>query len=145
MEDARLKKFLAAVDDSFLSEKVRKDLRAAAEFGGVTQRLWERFNDALIEEIVRRHDAHDKCREMLDAEIDRFTIEYEREKTALDYRLRDDLKRADEAGDAAEKDRLWVEYRSKIADLQAHVRADVNRTSVTCLHEVVLATARLEM
>ncbi|KPJ86123.1 hypothetical protein AMJ57_00550 [Parcubacteria bacterium SG8_24] len=129
------KMFTDAVDRSFLPEEEKEAFRQAVSREGVSDRLWTRFNDRLIAAIVEIEGSQKKYTETLDAEINRYTKEYEKEKTVLDLRLRDDLSQADSVG----QERLWTAYRSRIRNLQSRLLTQVKKSSTSILHDVVLA------
>ncbi|HTM68634.1 MAG TPA: hypothetical protein VL426_05015 [Candidatus Binatia bacterium] len=130
--------FLDSVEHSFIDAEEKAALTAAAA-DGVTPRLWNEFNDKLIEAIVRRREAQMRYTRGLDGEIDRFTAAYEKEKGVLDLAHRAALD-ALEHDDAEGRARLWEEYYGKIRALQGRLVEEVRRTSTTVLHDVILAT-----
>jgi len=130
--------FLAALERSFLPRAEKDRLKEAAR-SGVTPELWNRFNDVLIEEIVRRQKDQRRFVQGLDGEIDRFTKHYEEEKTRLDIELRDELEALGKE-DREGRERLWAEYRKTIAKLQRRLLREVERTSSTILQDVVRVT-----
>lgn len=138
-----LNDFLEAVKDSFLPDRDKETfLREAV--AGMSQQLWDRFNDHLIQEIINRQEAHQIYSRRLDEEIDRYTGEYEKEKTVIDREMRAQLEKAKAEGAAAEQDRLWNEYQARIQELQAKLRGEVRTTSTTVLQEAVMATVQSE-
>lgn len=130
--------FLDSVEHSFIDAEAKAALTAAAA-DGVTPRLWNEFNDKLIEAIVRKREAQLRYTRGLDGEIDRFTMAYEKEKSVLDLELRSALAALGQ-DDAEGRARLWEAYYAKIRVLQAKLVEEVKRTSTTVLHEVILAT-----
>jgi hypothetical protein len=128
--------FLTAVEQSFLREEEKEALRQDAGMG-VTQELWSRFNDQLIAAIVRSQADQQRFVSGLDEEINRYTIEYEKEKTVLDRQFRDELRRA---GEGQVQQQLWSAYKRKIGALQTRLLKEVKQTSTSVLHDVVLAT-----
>ncbi len=128
--------FVSAVNRSFLSDETKASLYEAAA-RGVNRRLWGRFNDELIASIVHVSGEEQRFAKNLDEEINRYTQLYEREKTVIDLAFRAELAEID---DEATKQRKWEDYRKKIQDLQARLVKEVQTTSSTVLHEVILAT-----
>jgi len=131
--------FLTAVEQSFLREEEKEALRQSAAMG-VTQELWSRLNDQLIAAIVRSRGDQQRYTSGLDDEINRFTIEYEKEKTVLDRQFRDELLKA---GRGPAQQKLWDGYKRKIGVLQSRLLKEVRRTSTTILHDVVMATVSI--
>jgi len=132
--------FLTAVDRSFLTEDEKTEMRRAAG-RGVDQQLWNRFNDLLIASIVRTQGEQREYVQTLDSEIDRYTVEYEREKTVLDQRFRDELTRT---ADGPVKKRKWGDYERRIRELQARFVKKVRDTSTSVLHDVILSTVAID-
>lgn len=133
--DAATLTFLESLERSFLPDEEKESLAESAK-AGVTPELWNTFNDRLIAAIVRAQERQRLCGAGLDDEINKFTASYEKEKTVLDYALRDAL---ENAADEDEKDRLWQDYGMKIRRIQEKLVADVRATSTTVLHDVILA------
>ena len=106
---------------------------------GVDQALWSRFNDLLVAWLVENQAKQDRTSVRLDVEIDRYTREYEHEKTKIDQEYRPALEDAIRRGESADSG-TWAEYREKIRLLQTQLIAEVKATSATVLREVVLAT-----
>jgi len=127
--------FLAAVEQSFLPER-DKDLLRRAAAKGVSAELWNQLNDMLIAAVVASRSEATRQTRRLDAEIDRFTGEYEKEKTVLDLEFRTELEQADDSA----KERMWAGYARRIRALQSRFLGQVKRTSTTILRDVVLAT-----
>lgn len=134
--------FAAAVEASFLPRREKDELRREAE-KGVTPELWRRLNDRLIDIIVEKQGTQKKYVQGLDAEIDRYTKAYEEEKSKLDRQLRARLKGLGEQHNE-EREQLWSQYRERIARLQHRLLREVERTSSSVLHDVVLATVRAD-
>ncbi|HTK05348.1 MAG TPA: hypothetical protein VL500_07205 [Candidatus Eisenbacteria bacterium] len=130
--------FLDSVEHSFIDAEEKAALTAAAA-DGVTPRLWNEFNDKLVEAIVRKREAQLRYTRGLDGEIDRFTAAYEKEKSVLDLELRAALAAVDHE-DTEGRAGLWEAYYAKIRVLQAKLVEEVRRTSTTVLHDVILAT-----
>jgi hypothetical protein len=130
--------FLDSVEHSFLDDEDKKALIDEAA-SGVTPRLWNEFNDKLIEAIVKKRERQLRYTRGLDGEIDRFTTAYEKEKSVLDVAHRAALAELDHE-DAEGRARLWEAYYGKIRGLQARLVDEVRRTSTTVLHDVILAT-----
>ncbi len=132
--------FIAAVRRSFLPSTDKRELIAAANAEKKDfQMLWDRFNDRLIDQLVKKQALQDQCNEKLDEEINRYTSEYEKEKTVIDRELRAMLERMGETN-GAERQKVWAAYQSRIRRLQGRLVAEVRDTSATVLHDVVLAT-----
>lgn len=127
--------FLDTLEQSFLPEEEKRSLAETAKTG-VTPELWNAFNDRLIAAVVRTRERQRACGAGLDEEINRFTAAYEKDKSVLDYALRDALANA---ADEAARERLWLEYGAKIRRLQEKLVADVRSSSTTVLHDVILA------
>lgn len=140
MAEDRMKKFLAAVDDSFLQETDKNDLRQAAS-RGVSQSLWSRFNDRLIEALVMREKAQQQFSRQLDTEVIRYTASYEKEKAGIDRKMWDTMSKMSSADSARAK--MWEGYQKQIHALQAKLVGEVRRSSATLLHDVVLTTVAL--
>ncbi len=132
--------FLTAVEQSFLSREEKEALRQAAG-RGIDQKLWSRFNDQLIAAIVRSQADQRRFSQALDSEIDRYTAEYEKEKSVLDRRFREELSRV---ADAASKKKKWGSYERQIRQLQSRFVKEVRDTSTTVLHDVILATVPID-
>jgi len=132
--------FLTAVDQSFLTEEEKAELRAAAG-DGVDQELWNRFNDQLIAAIVRSQSDQRRYVQNLDSEIDRYTVEYEKEKSALDRRFRAELSKI---SDGTVKKKKWGVYERQIQALQSRFVKEVKATSTSILHDVILATVPID-
>ena len=132
--------FLTAVDQSFLTEGEKAELRSAAAVG-VDQELWNRFNDQLIASIVRSQADQRRFVQNLDSEIDRYTVEYEKEKSVLDRRFRDELSRV---SDRSVKKKKWGVYERQIRELQSRFVKEVRATSTSILHDVILATVPID-
>jgi hypothetical protein len=137
MDAHSLISFLDAVEHSFLADDEKKAFAEAAK-QGVTQQLWNDFNDRLIASIVHTQEQQHVRSFELDREIDKYTADYEREKVVIDREFRAMLAAVPEA-DAAEKDRLWAEYGVRIRALQKKLLEEVRQTSTTVLHDVMLA------
>ena len=131
------KNFIDAVDRSFLSAADKKALKAGAE-RGVDQALWSRFNDLLIAWLVKNQARQNETNAHLDEEINRYTGEYEKEKTKLDQEYRPALEEAIRRGESSDSG-TWAEYQQKIRSLQSRLVKDVKGTSATVLREVVMA------
>ncbi len=132
--------FAKAVDKSFLPPEDKRALLKMAEEDGVNRALWNRFNDYLIAEIVEREARQRDITKNLDSEIDRFTKEYEKEKTVIDLKLRADLEDID-AADTETRERVWDDYYEKIGRVQDRLLAKVQKTSKSVLQEVVSVMA----
>ncbi|MEY4744200.1 MAG: hypothetical protein RL272_145 [Candidatus Parcubacteria bacterium] len=132
---AETKTFLDAVEQSFLPEDEKAELAESAK-AGVTSELWNTFNDRLIAAIVRTQEHQRASGAGLDDEINKFTAEYEKEKSVIDFALRTALAKAK---DDAARSLLWEEYGVTIRELQAKLVAEVKSTSTTVLHDVILA------
>jgi hypothetical protein len=132
--------FVAAVQQSFLSRRVKAAIIRVAELG-VDGGVRKEFNDRLIEALSRREAMQKHSIRKFDEELDRFTAEYEAEKTRMDAEFRETLARA---GSEEEKERLWAEYRRRIHALQARVVEDVRRQSTTVLHDVAVLVSEEE-
>ena len=132
--------FVAAVDQSFLSSKDKEEFRRMAE-AGVDEKAWAEFNDRLIERLVHAEAMQQQYLKTVDEEINKYTAEYEKEKTVIDKEFRKTLLAADAAADTGMTDRLWAEYREKIAALQAKLLDEMKNESTTILHDVAVFTA----
>jgi len=130
-------KFLRLVEDSYLAAEEKDGLKLLAE-GGVTPELWRKLDDLLVAGLEERRGAYREFRGRLDAEIARYTADYEREKKVLDGRMREDLSRLGE-GDDAERDRLWDDYYAAVHALQGRLLDEMRKTSKTVLQTTVLA------
>lgn len=137
MDAHSLISFLDAVEHSFLTDDEKKAFADAAK-AGVTPQLWSEFNDRLIASIVHTQERQRERSSALDGEIDKFTADYEREKTVIDREFRALLAAVPE-GDAETTDRLWAEYGVRIRALQKKLLDEVRQTSTTVLHDVMLA------
>lgn len=137
MDAHSLISFLDAVEHSFLTDEEKKAFADAAK-AGITPQLWNDFNDRLIASIVHTQERQRRHSAELDREIDRFTADYEREKSVIDLEFRATLAKVPE-DDAAERDRLWAEYGTRIRALQAKLLEEVRTTSTTVLHDVIMA------
>jgi hypothetical protein len=132
--------FRKAVEKSFLPPEDKQALMKMAKEDGVNRALWNRFNDYLIAEIVEREAKQRDITKNLDSEIDRFTKEYEKEKTVIDLKLRADLQKLDES-DLEIREKLWEDYYEKIGRIQDRLLEKVDKTSKSVLHEVVSVMA----
>lgn len=128
--------FAEAVAKSFLSPEDKRALFETAEKDGVSRALWNRFNDFLIAEIVEREAKQRDMTDVLDSEIDRFTKEYEKEKSVIDLKLRAELDGLD-GSDMETRERLWEAYYEKIGRIQGRLLAKVEKTSKSLLRDVV--------
>lgn len=128
--------FTEAVAKSFLPPEDKQALFGTAEKDGVSRALWNRFNDFLIAEIVEREAKQRDLTDGLDSEIDRFTKEYEKEKSVIDLKLRAELEGLDES-DIETRERLWGVYYEKIGRIQGRLLAKVEKTSKSLLRDVV--------
>ncbi len=131
--------FIAAVRRSFLPPTEKRELIAAANVEKDYQALWTRFNDRLIDWLVKKQAQQDECNKKLDDEISRYTAEYEKEKTVLDRELKETLDKMGETNGATRR-RVWAQYQVRIRRLQSRLVGEVRTTSTTVLHDVVLAT-----
>ena len=131
-------RFLRLVEDSYLTAEEKDGLKLLAE-GGVTPELWRKLDDLLVAGLEERRGAYREFRGRLDAEITRYTADYEREKKVLDGRMREDLARLGE-NDDAERDRLWNEYYDAVHALQERLLDEMKKTSKTVLQTTVLAS-----
>jgi hypothetical protein len=133
--------FLDELDRSSLSEETKTRFRYHIASRGVDPALWSAFNDALIDQITRSEKARAESADRLDGEIDRFTAAYENEKSVIDAEFRDRLRAA--LSDEAETEILWREYAERVRRLQAKMLSEVEASSTSVLHDVVLATVPL--
>ena len=97
------------------------------------------FNERLIKELARIEVMQKRSSEKVDEEINRFTAEYEQEKTRIDGAFRKTLDAAGE--DEKAKELLWSQYRATIGALQARLIAEMRRESTTVLHDVAVFAA----
>ncbi len=132
--------FLTAVEQSFLTREEKEELRQAAG-RGIDRKLWNRFNDQLIAAIVRSQGDQRRFSQTLDSEIDRYTVEYEKEKSVLDRRFREELS---QTADTAAKKKKWGTYERQIRQLQSRFVKEVRDTSTSVLHDVILATVPID-
>ncbi|MEA3249837.1 MAG: hypothetical protein U9Q03_05825 [Patescibacteria group bacterium] len=132
--------FRKAVDRSFLSAEDKQALMKMAQKDGVNRALWNRFNDYLIAEIVEREAKQRDVTKNLDSEIDKFTKEYEKEKTVIDLKLRADLQELGDT-DLETREKLWGAYYEKIGRIQDRLLEKVDKTSKSLLWEVVAVMA----
>ena len=134
--------FIKVVERSHLPAETKRELLAAAK-AGVTSELWTRLNDLLIDDLTHRQEVKRQSSRQLDQEIDRFTTEYEQEKTSLDRKMMEQLRQIGD--DEKQRQRLWKDYRKQIAKIQRQVVGEVKRTSATVLRSVVLAVSNLPL
>lgn len=134
--------FIKVVERSHLPAETKREFYAAAK-NGISSELWSRLNDLLIDDLTHRQEARRQSSRQLDQEIDRYTAEYEREKTALDRQMMDQLREV--GNDEKRRQQLWKNYRKQIAKIQREVVGDVKRTSATVLRQVVLTVAHLPL
>lgn len=136
MTDQSAENFRRIVERSYLSAEDKAGLLARAEAEGVTDALWRRLDDLLVGAIETRERAYSDYREQLDAEIVRYTEEYESEKRLIDQEMRRQLESLTEGDDAA-RDRLWDSYYQRIAALQRRLLEEVKGSSKTLLQATV--------
>lgn len=142
MTDHSAKHFFDALDKSFLSVEEKQELRSLAE-KGVTEETWNELNDRLIASLVSRGKQQRDVTEVLDREIQRFSAEYEQDKTKVDRQMWDALAKLKE-DDIEGRRKLWADYERDIDKLQKDLLASVRSTSTTVLHDVILQVAALE-
>ncbi len=127
-----LEQFHAVVDSSCLPVKDKQKLKNMAARTGMTDELWKRFDDLLVALIEERALIKDQHKAELDAEVARYTAEYESEKKIIDNKMRDDLAALGEA-DESIRTALWGAYYSKLQQLQDRLLENIRHTSQTTL------------
>lgn len=134
--------FVAAVNSSFLSEKDKEEFRrSASEASEVDDKAWAEFNERLIEHLVHTEAMQQQYLKTVDEEINKFTSEYEKEKTVIDVEFRKTLLAVEVQADAGLKEKLWIDYKVKIAALQSRLLDEMKNQSTTILHDVAVFTA----
>jgi hypothetical protein len=134
--------FNQVVDRSDLTAEHKQELKSLAD-AGLTQAVWTRLNDLLIDDLTARNEARQQATDQLDAEVARYTADYEQEKSVLDREMYEELKTCQ--ADEAKRNRLWADYRKKIEALQRHAVTEVKKTSGTILQQVVMAVAHIPL
>lgn len=142
MEDTERHKFMVVVEHSFLSEAEKGQLRNAAR-GGVSDELWRELNDRLVASIVARAKLQSDADGNIDREVQRFSAEYEAEKSRIDREMWDLLKTVPAEEEARRKE-LWRDYERRIDELQTRLLQSVRSSSATVLKDVILQVAMLE-
>lgn len=134
--------FNQVVERSDLTAEHKQELMSLAD-AGLTQAVWTRLNDRLIDDLTDRNSAHQQAVEKLDAEVARYTADYEQEKSVLDRQMYDELKTCQD--DESKRQKLWADYRQKITALQKRAVTEVKKTSGTMLQQVVMTVTHIPL
>jgi len=133
-----VEQFHAIVDSSCLPAGGKQELKDIASRVGMTEELWKRFDDLLVALVEEGSLIKDKHKAELDAEVAKYTAEYESEKKVIDTKMRDDLAAVGES-DEPTRTALWDAYYSKLQQLQERLLDNIRQTSQTTLQKMATA------